>query len=119
MTEDQPDSGTPRRPDPPSGWHRILWLIGWPFRMVLLGGIKGYQRVISPLFGPSCRYHPSCSAYGVTAIERHGAAKGTLLTGWRLLRCNPWSGGGLDPVPDKGKWRPAILPDGRPRPGSS
>ncbi|WP_243761104.1 membrane protein insertion efficiency factor YidD [Streptomyces sp. YIM 98790] len=61
--------------------------------------IKLYQWTISPLLGPVCRYYPSCSHYGYTAIHRHGAIKGTALTGWRILRCNPWSRGGVDHVP--------------------
>lgn len=65
----------------------------------LLALIKLYQWTISPLLGPVCRYYPSCSHYGYTAIDRHGAVKGTGLTAWRILRCNPWSPGGVDHVP--------------------
>ena len=65
----------------------------------LLALIKLYQWTISPLLGPVCRYYPSCSHYGYTAIDRHGAVKGTVLTAWRILRCNPWSPGGVDHVP--------------------
>lgn len=61
--------------------------------------IRVYQRTISPIFGPVCGYYPSCSAYGVTALERHGLLRGTTLTAWRVLRCNPWSAGGVDHVP--------------------
>lgn len=61
--------------------------------------IRGYQRVISPMFAPRCRYFPSCSSYMVEAVELHGAIKGVALGGWRLLRCNPWSKGGIDRVP--------------------
>lgn len=78
--------------------------------------IKVYQLTLSPLLGARCKYYPSCSAYGMGAIGRHGALKGTALTGWRILRCNPWSKGGVDPVPDAGKWLPNILPNGDPRP---
>jgi putative membrane protein insertion efficiency factor len=96
-----------------------LWLwdhsVGWLLKWVLLALIWLYQRAISPLLPPSCRYHPSCSAYGLTAIARHGSAKGLALATWRLLRCNPWSGGGLDPVPERGRWVSPIYPDGRPR----
>ena len=67
--------------------------------------IRGYQRVVSPWLGPVCRYYPSCSHYGYEAISVHGAAKGSLLAGWRVLRCNPWSAGGVDPVPPRGRWR--------------
>ena len=63
--------------------------------------IKFYQRKISPLFPPRCRYYPTCSQYAVTAIERFGIIRGGLLAVWRLLRCNPLFPGGLDPVPEK------------------
>ena len=61
--------------------------------------IRAYQLVISPLLGPRCRFYPSCSAYAVTAIRRHGPLRGTWLAAWRLLRCHPWNLGGPDPVP--------------------
>ncbi|MET7679424.1 membrane protein insertion efficiency factor YidD [Streptomyces sp. NPDC005423] len=67
----------------------------------LLALIKLYQWTISPLLGPVCKYYPSCSHYGYTAIDRHGAVKGTALTAWRILRCNPWSSGGVDHVPPR------------------
>lgn len=63
--------------------------------------IKKYQQGISPLKKPCCKYYPTCSAYGLEAIERFGALKGGLLTVWRILRCNPFSKGGYDPVPEK------------------
>ena len=63
--------------------------------------VRAYQLLISPLTPPSCRYYPSCSAYAVTALERFGPLKGTYLAVWRLLRCNPWSLGGVDHVPSK------------------
>ena len=68
---------------------------------VLIALIRVYQRRVSPLFGAHCRYYPTCSRYAVEAIHTHGAAKGSLLAGWRLLRCNPFSKGGLDPVPPR------------------
>src|SRR5690242_21753302 len=67
----------------------------------LLALIKLYQWTISPLLGPVCRYYPSCSHYGYTAIDRHGAIKGTALTAWRILRCNPWSPGVVHQVPPR------------------
>lgn len=67
--------------------------------LVLL--VRGYQFFISPYFPTSCRYHPTCSHYAVDAIRTHGALKGVCLTVWRVLRCNPWSAGGEDPVPPK------------------
>ena len=94
---------------------RVLWWIGWPIRTLLLGLIWIYRHTISPMLPPTCRYHPSCSAYGFEALQVHGAAKGAVLAGWRVLRCNPFTPGGLDPVPAKGAWRPDIHPDGTPR----
>lgn len=61
--------------------------------------IRFYQRHISPGLPAGCRFQPTCSHYGHEAIERHGVAKGTVLTFWRLVRCNPFNKGGLDPVP--------------------
>lgn len=58
-------------------------------------------RLISRLLPPRCKYHPSCSAYAVTAVRRHGVLVGPLLALWRVLRCNPWSLGGIDEVPPR------------------
>lgn len=66
----------------------------------LISGIKFYQRNISPYKGTKCPYVPSCSCYGLEAIEKHGAVKGSMLAAWRILRCNPFSKGGFDPVPE-------------------
>lgn len=63
--------------------------------------VKAYQRLISPLMGPRCKYYPTCSSYAVESLKRHGALKGTALAVWRILRCNPWSLGGIDYVPEK------------------
>lgn len=63
--------------------------------------IKFYRANISPHTRPSCKYIPTCSEYGLEAVERFGALKGGALTVWRILRCNPWSRGGYDPVPEK------------------
>lgn len=73
----------------------------------LAGAVRGYQLVVSPWFAPTCRYYPSCSAYGLEALRTHGAVRGLALTGWRILRCNPWSRGGVDHVPPPGHWRDA------------
>jgi len=70
-------------------------------RYVLMGIIRTYQLVVSPLLGPRCRFHPSCSCYAHTAIERHGVLRGSWLGAKRLFRCHPFSEGGYDPVPDK------------------
>jgi putative membrane protein insertion efficiency factor len=67
--------------------------------MLLRWLIRAYQRLISPLLPPACRFHPSCSHYGHEALTRHGAFWGTYLTARRLGRCHPFHPGGLDPVP--------------------
>ena len=98
---------------------QLLWIwdhtLGGALKWLLIGLIRGYQLTLSPMLMPSCRFHPSCSAYALASVRTHGAVKGALLGGWRVLRCNPWNAGGLDPVPDHGHWRPDILPDGQPR----
>ena len=66
---------------------------------VLIALLKVYRTVVSPLYGPVCKFYPSCSAYSLEAVTVHGAAKGTWLTMRRLARCHPWSLGGYDPVP--------------------
>lgn len=73
----------------------------------LVWAIRGYQATISPILGPVCRYYPSCSAYGVTALERHGLLRGTWLTARRILRCNPFARGGVDHVPPRHTPSPA------------
>ena len=73
--------------------------------------VRGYQKFISPALGPRCRYYPSCSNYMLEALRVHGAIKGLLLGTWRVLRCNPWSLGGVDHVSEKGKWKaPEWIP---------
>ena len=74
--------------------HRfIIWL--------MLGLVRGYQLLISPLLGPRCRFHPTCSHYAIEAIGRFGAVKGGWLAGKRILKCHPFHPGGEDPVPEK------------------
>ena len=68
---------------------------------VLLGLLRAYQRWVSPLFAPHCRYHPSCSSYAVTAISRFGAVRGGWLALRRLGRCHPLHAGGVDHVPER------------------
>jgi uncharacterized protein len=68
-------------------------------RFILKAFIRTYQLVLSPLWGPRCRFYPSCSQYGLEAVEAHGAFRGTWLTLKRISRCHPWHDGGFDPVP--------------------
>jgi putative membrane protein insertion efficiency factor len=70
-------------------------------RWFLTAIIRAYQRLISPLLGPRCRFHPSCSQYALEAIERHGPVKGGWLALRRIARCHPLNPGGHDPVPDR------------------
>ncbi|MBF2085792.1 membrane protein insertion efficiency factor YidD [Thermoleptolyngbya sp. C42_A2020_037] len=72
-------------------------------KVLLLGLIHSYRILISPLFPPSCRFHPTCSQYGLEAIARYGSIKGGWLTAKRIARCHPWSEGGYDPVPTEEK----------------
>lgn len=73
-------------------------------RKIAIAPIRFYQRCISPLTPPACRYTPTCSQYTLEAIERHGVLRGTYLGIRRILRCNPWGGHGYDPVPEKFHW---------------
>jgi uncharacterized protein len=67
-----------------------------PFARLVALLIRLYQRVLSPAIPARCKYHPSCSAYALEAVRRFGILRGSVLAGWRLLRCNPWSHGGVD-----------------------
>lgn len=77
-----------------------------PVVALLVAPLRAYQKYISPGLPRRCRYYPTCSSYAITALKTHGAVKGTLLSGWRILRCNPWSRGGVDHVPGVGRWAP-------------
>ena len=74
-------------------------------RTAVTAPIRLYQKTVSPLTGSRCKYHPSCSEYAVQAISKFGILRGLVLAGWRLLRCNPWSRGGFDPVEDQRLFR--------------
>ena len=67
---------------------------------LLMALVKGYRLTLSPWIGSACRFTPTCSAYSLEALEKHGAAAGAYLTAARIARCHPWCDGGLDPVPD-------------------
>ncbi len=68
---------------------------------MLMGLVRAYRLLLSPWLGSACRFEPTCSAYALQALERHGAGRGSYLTLTRLLRCHPWCAGGHDPVPEK------------------
>ncbi len=74
-------------------------------RNVVLAPVWLYRRVISPVLPARCKYHPTCSQYAVEAIRRYGVLRGLVLAGWRVLRCNPWSHGGVDLVEDQTLFR--------------
>ena len=79
---------------------KIFKKIGKFINLILIGMVRIYRKYISPMKRmPSCRYIPTCSQYGMEAIEKYGALKGGIMTCWRILRCNPFSKGGYDPVP--------------------
>jgi uncharacterized protein len=75
--------------------NQFLKILALPF----IGLIRVYQKLISPMIGPQCRFTPTCSQYGVEALKKHGLFKGSWLTIRRILRCHPWGGQGHDPVP--------------------
>jgi uncharacterized protein len=75
-------------------------------RTVAIAPIRFYQRFVSPALPARCKYAPTCSAYAAQAIREYGILRGLVLAGWRLLRCNPWSHGGWDPVSDQRLFAP-------------
>ncbi len=79
---------------------------------ILIGAVRLYQTAVSPWLPASCRYHPTCSAYAVEALKRHGAVRGSWLTLRRLGRCHPWGGHGYDPVPGAAGPTPGAEPAG-------
>ena len=79
----------------------IIWLAP---RNLLIGFVLGWRKLISPLYGDVCRYYPSCSGYGLHSLQQHGVMKGVPLTIWRIVRCNPWSPGGVDEVKPGPAW---------------
>jgi len=89
---------------------RASWLVGTPFRVVLLAIIRVYRATLSGWLGGQCRYYPSCSHYAEDAIRARGALVGSALAGWRVLRCNPFGAGGLDPAPESRSYDDVISP---------
>ena len=69
--------------------------------LLVIGLVYGYRYTLGLVLPASCKYHPSCSQYAIDALRRYGFVRGTVLAGWRLVRCNPWSHGGLDRVEDQ------------------
>jgi uncharacterized protein len=80
-----------------SAARRLLQLPGYAG----VGLVLAYRYTLGTLFPASCKYHPSCSRYAVEALKEYGLVRGSVLAGWRLLRCNPWSRGGVDQVEDQ------------------
>lgn len=78
---------------------QLIKYLGKGVVYLLILPVKFYQYVISPMIGPSCRYTPTCSAYTIEALKKHGPVKGLWLSIKRILSCNPWGGSGHDPVP--------------------
>lgn len=74
----------------------IAWLIGLP-GVVMIAMVRFYQRAISPMFGPKCRFTPTCSEYFIQSVKKYGAVRGSLRGAWRLLKCHPLHPGGYDP----------------------
>jgi putative membrane protein insertion efficiency factor len=78
---------------------RAAWIAGTPARALLVGAIRLYQLTLAGWLGGQCRFHPTCSAYALEVIRSRGAVAGSAFTVWRILRCNPFGAGGLDPAP--------------------
>jgi putative membrane protein insertion efficiency factor len=81
----------------------VLWLVLLP-RNILISPVVLWRTIISPTYGNVCRYYPSCSTYGLQTLQRRGVVMGVPLTVWRILRCNPWSSGGVDEVKTGPDW---------------
>ena len=78
---------------------RVLWMAGAPARLALVACIRLYRLTLSGWIGGQCRFYPSCSHYAEGAIRTHGAIRGSLMAAWRIVRCGPFTPGGVDPVP--------------------
>lgn len=80
-----------------------LWVLTVPRNLGIVL-LLGYRKGISPLYGDVCRYYPTCSAYGLGQVQQRGLLVGSILSVWRILRCNPWSQGGIDEVTTRRGW---------------
>jgi hypothetical protein len=88
---------------------QLLWKAGAPVRAALVGAIRIYRITAAGWLGGQCRFYPSCSRYAEEAIRSRGAVRGCLLAAWRLLRCNPFGAGGLDPAPAPDSMRKSYV----------
>jgi putative membrane protein insertion efficiency factor len=102
----------------------VRFVVGLP-RLLILSLLRLYRAIISPMYGPTCRFYPSCSEYALIAVDRHGVIRGGWLAIRRLLRCHPWNPGGVDPVPPRegrshrtGSANSPESPDSTPAPSS-
>ena len=77
-------------------------------KFILIALLRGYQKFISPYFAPRCKYYPTCSQYSIDAIKQYGSLRGVVMTAWRLIRCNPFSHGGVD-YADPNKTKAALF----------
>ena len=89
----------------------LAWTVGAPARLALLALLGVYRLVLSAHFGGQCRFYPSCSHYAEDAIRAHGAVKGSLMATWRVMRCGPFTRGGVDHVPPPRRERRVLLYD--------
>jgi putative membrane protein insertion efficiency factor len=87
---------------------RVTWAAGAPARFVLIGLIRAYRLILAGWLGGQCRFAPTCSHYAEEAIRTHGALRGSALASWRILRCNPFGAGGIDPVPGRRTYEDII-----------
>ena len=97
----------------------VVAVVSRALRVLLVAPIVAYQRYISPAFPRRCKYYPTCSAYAVDAIREVGVVRGSILAAWRLVRCNPFSSGGLDPLENRRLFRSDTSEDAPDRAGAA